>query len=124
MNLGVNADITIKTQTGVPPSSVTIKLLNTLAGATGTAASCTNSAYTAGGTGFPIVSGLVAYGTTPQSMNGGATYNLVERPFIPATLSADELASITGRCGSLIGNGGGYGICQQCVAGALGALKL
>jgi hypothetical protein len=43
MNLGVNADLTIKTQTGVVPTSVTIKLLNTLAG-DGTKTSCTNSA--------------------------------------------------------------------------------
>ena len=122
-NLGVNADLTIKTQTGVVPSSVTIKLLNTLAG-DGTKTSCTNSAALAGTAAFPIMPGLVAYGTTPQSMNGGATYNVVERPFIPATLSADELASITGRCGYIIGNASGYGICLQCRPGALGAVKL
>jgi hypothetical protein len=121
MNLGVNADLTIKTQTGVVPSSVTIKLLNTLAGPTGTATSCTNSAGLAGTAAFPIVPGLVAYGTTPQA--AGTTYNMVEHPFIPATLSADELASIVGRCASIIGNASGYGICLQCRSGALGAGK-
>ena len=119
-NLGVNADLTIKTQTGVVPTSVTIKLLNTLAG-DGTATSCTNSAAQAGGTNFPIAPGLVAYGTTPQAV--GTTYNVVEHPFIRATLSADELASLTGRCGSIIGNASGYGICLQCRSGALGAGK-
>jgi hypothetical protein len=123
VNLGVNANLTIKSQSGVVPPSVTIKLLNTLAGPAGTAASCTNSAAYAGQAGYSIVSGLVAYGTTPQSMNGGASYNVVEHPFIPATLSAGELASITGRCASIIGNASGYGICTQCQPGALGAGK-
>jgi hypothetical protein len=121
VNLGVNASLTIKTQTGVVPASVTIKLLNTLAGPAGTATNCTNSAASAGGAGFPIVSGLVAYGTTPQAV--GAAYSVVEHPFIPATLSAGELASITGRCASIIGNASGYGICTQCRPGALGAGK-
>ena len=126
MNLGVNADLTIKTQTGVVPSSVTIKLLNTLAG-DGTKTSCTNSAALAGTAAFPIVPGLVAYGTTPQQLTGTGVYNMVEHPFIPASLSqgpGGELASIVGRCASLIGNASGYGICQQCRPGALGAAKL
>ena len=121
VHLGVNANLTINTQSGVVPASVTIKLLNTLAGATGTATNCTNSASAAGGAGFPIVSGLVAYGTTPQAV--GATYNVVEHPFIPATLSGDELSSIAGRCASILGNASGYGICTQCRLGALGAGK-
>ncbi|MGB7722308.1 MAG: hypothetical protein WBL65_20575 [Bryobacteraceae bacterium] len=128
VNLGVNADLTIKTQTGVVPSSVTIKLLNTLAGPTGTATSCTNSAALAGGTNFPLAPGLVAYGTTPQQLTGTGVYSMVEHPFIPATLGVtgvnNELASITGLCASLAGNASGYGICLQCRPGALGAAKL
>jgi len=120
-NLGVNANLTINTQSGVVPASVTIKLLNTLAGSTGTSTNCTNSAASAGGAGFPIVSGLVAYGTTPQQLGSGA-YNIVEHPFIPATLSADELSSITARC-AILANASGYGICTQCRPGALGAGK-
>jgi hypothetical protein len=119
-NLGVNANLTIKTQTGVVPTSVTIKLVNTLAGPGGTTTSCTNSASMAGGANFPVVSGLVAYGTTPQAV--GTTYNVVEHPFIPATLSGDELSSIAGRC-AILGNASGYGICTQCRLGALGAGK-
>ena len=84
VNLGVNANLTIKTQTGVVPSSVTIKLLNTLAG-DGTKTSCTNSAALAGTAAFPIVPGLVAYGTTPQQLTGTGVYNMVEHPFIPAS---------------------------------------
>jgi hypothetical protein len=125
-NLGVNTNLTIKTNTGVVPSSVTIKLLNTLAG-DGTKTSCTNSAALAGTAAFPIVSGLVAYGTTPQQLGSSGPYNMVEHPFIPASLSGGpggELASIVGRCASILGNSSGYGICLQCRLGALGALKL
>ena len=41
-----------------------------------------------------------------------------ETPFLPATLSAGELASIGGRCASIIGNGSGHGICGSCQQGA------
>jgi hypothetical protein len=50
-------------------------------------------------------------------------FNQVEHPFIPSTLSASELASLTGRCSSIIGNASGYGICLSCRSGALGATK-
>jgi len=120
-NLGVNRDLTVKTLTGVIPTSVVVKLVNTLAGPTGTATSCTNSASAAGGAGFPLANGLVAYGTTPQPI--GTTFNVVEHTFVPSTLSAGELASITGRCASIIGNASGFGICLSCRAGALGGIK-
>jgi hypothetical protein len=120
MNLGVSANLTIKTQTGVVPTSVTIKLLSTLAGTLGAGTSCTNSASVGAPT---FANGLVAYGTTPQQLTSTGVYNMVEHPFIPSSLSAGELASITGRCAAIIGNASGYGICTQCRPGALGATK-
>jgi hypothetical protein len=45
----------------------------------------------------------------------------VETSFVPVTPSASDLASIAGRCASIIGNGSGYGICHSCRSGALGA---
>jgi hypothetical protein len=48
---------------------------------------------------------------------------LESRTFTPATLSAGELASIGGRCGSILGNGSGFGVCNSCRAGALGGSK-
>jgi hypothetical protein len=122
VNLGVNANLTVKTLTGVIPTSVTVKLLNTLAGTGGTGLSCTNSATAAGGANFPIVNGIVAYGTTPQAI--GTKFNVVEHPFIPSTLSPAELASLTNRCSNIVGNGSLYGICSACRLGALGASKL
>jgi len=132
VNFGINSGLLYKTQSQIVPSSVTIKLLNSLAGATGSGSSataCANSAYTVGqtqtgGQSFPIAAGLVAYVSTPGTANGTTWPFLLEHPFIPSTLSAGELASITGRCGSLIGNGSGYGICKGCTLGALGAAKL
>jgi len=120
-NLGVNRDLTSKTLTGVIPTSVVVKLVNTLAGATGGGSSCAGSAAVAGSAAFPLANGLVAFGTAPQPV--GTTFNQVEHTFVSGTLSAGELASITNRCANIIGNGSGFGICPTCQAGALGGAK-
>jgi hypothetical protein len=122
VNLGVNRDLTIKTLTGVVPSSVTVKLVSTLAGAGGTggATVCNNSAATV--TTATIVGGMAAWGTTLHAAPGG--FATTETPFTPATLSAGELASIGGRCASILGNGSGFGVCLSCRAGGLGAAKM
>jgi hypothetical protein len=107
-----------------------VKLLATLAGATGTATSCTNSAALAGTAGFPIApAGMAAWGTTLHAnlntANGGP-FATTETRFTPATLSTGtggELASLTNRCTNIIGNMSGFGICASCQAGALGAAK-
>jgi hypothetical protein len=117
VNLGVTADLTGETLTGVVPTSVVVGLVATLAGATGSGTSCSGSAYTAG----HLVNGMIAYGTTPQP--AGNVYNAVEHTFVPATLSAGEYASIVARCANIVGNGSGFGICNSCRAGALGAAK-
>jgi len=126
VHLGVNADLTSKTLTGVIPTSVVVKLVSTLAGAGGTGNSCNTSAASvstvpvapAAGA---IVSGMLAWGTTlhPQ----GAAFVTTETAFTPATLSAGEVASISGRCASILGNGSGFGICNSCKAGGLGSGK-
>ena len=121
VNLGVVADATSKTLTGVVPSPVTVKLA-TLAGAngSGTGTVCNNSAATAASP--SIVSGMAPWGTTLHAQGTGTAST--ETPFTPGTLSAGELASITGRCQSIIGNASGFGICTSCRSGALGATKL
>ena len=118
VNLGVNRDLTSKTLTGVIPTSVTVKVLATLAGVGGIGTSCTNSAAIAA----TPVSGLAAWGTTLHAAVPSG-YATTETPFTPSTLSAGELASITGRCASIIGNASGFGICSSCRAGALGSSK-
>jgi hypothetical protein len=123
VNLGVNADLTVKTLTGVVPTSVTVKVLATLAGTGGTGSSCTNSAAQVQLPATVIVSGMAAWGTTLHATPTAGAYATTETPFTPATLSAGETASIGGRCAAILGNGSGFGVCTSCRAGALGATK-
>jgi hypothetical protein len=125
VNLGVNANLASKTLTGVVPTSVTVKLVATLAGAggSGTGTICNNSAASITGT-AQAVSGLEAWGTTLHPTSASGNYSTTETPFTTATLSAAELASITGRCAAIIGNASGFGICNSCRSGALGGSKL
>jgi hypothetical protein len=120
VNLGVNRDLTVKTLTGVVPASVTVKLLATLAGTDGTGSSCTNSAATLGSATLAI--GAAAWSTTLHATPSGS-FATTERPFTPATLSAGEIASIGGRCASILGNGSTFGVCNSCKPGALGSEK-
>jgi hypothetical protein len=129
-SLGVNKDLLFKTLTGAPGvTSVTVKLLATLAG-DGTGTSCTNSAALAGTTKFKITNGMAAFGTTLHQTPVAGTFATTETQFTPATLSQgdaggnNELASITGRCASIIGNGSTFGICNSCKPGALGGAPL
>ena len=112
----------LKTLTGVVPTSVTVKLVATLAGPGGIGTSCTNSAATV--TTNPPACGLAAWGTTLHSTPRTGTYDTTESPFTPSTLSAGELASIGGRCSAILGNGSGFGVCNSCRAGGLGGTKL
>ena len=126
VNLGVTRDLTVKTLTGVVPTSVTVKLLATLAGTGGSGTSCTNSAATVqldGEGGIVFATGLLAFGTTLHATPTAGVYATTETAFTPSTLSAGELASISGRCASILGNGSGFGVCNSCRAGALGGSK-
>ena len=42
-----------------------------------------------------------------------------ETPFLPATQSPDDLASMTNRCTNIVGNGSSFGICRSCRSGGL-----
>jgi hypothetical protein len=137
VNMGVARDLTSHTLTQVVPNSVVVKIVGTLADKGGTVASgtaCNNSAALAGGAQFPLASGIVAWGTTVHNGPAGVPqYGVTETAFTPASLSAGELASITGRCASNIGNGTNHGYCpiaangsggNICQPGGLGATKL
>lgn len=123
VSLSVTNDLISNTLTGVRPNSVVIKLVNTGATDTFTGTTCTNSAAlaTIGGTAFPIVNGMLAYGTTIHTAPGGLA--VTETPFLSATLSEQELASIKNRCTNIIGNGSTFGICRSCRVGGLGATR-
>ena len=104
-SFSVNDDLIRTTLTGVIPTSAVVKLVGSVPG----------SGVLAGG--------MAAWGTTIHAPGADAPFRVTETPFRPATLSAQELASITGRCASILGNGSGFGICRSCRAGALGADK-
>lgn len=119
VSLSAVNDLISNTLTGVRPNSIVIKLVSTLAGTGGTGTSCTNSAAMV--TAANLAAGMVAWGTTVHAAPVG--FQVTETPFTPASLSAGELASITGRCASIIGNGSTFGICRSCRAGGLGASR-
>src|SRR5579872_5036518 len=121
-NLGVHRDITSNTATGVVPTSVTIKLLATLAGVGGTGTSCTNAA--AGVNTATIVPGMTAWGTTLHSTPVSGTFATTETRFTPATLSQGELTHLSNTCSNIIGNLSGFGICASCRVGALGGQRI
>jgi len=110
-----------------------IKLVSTIAGGTalaGASTNCTNSAASLLAPTTALATGMLAWRTTvhnapPTGVPGapGVGYGVTETAFRPATLSGGEMASISGRCASIIGNGSGFGICRGCTAGALGSSR-
>ena len=122
-SLSVAQDLISNTLTGVRPNSVIVKVVPTGAGATFTGTACTNSAATAGlNAANPLIaSGGLGFSTTVHAQ--GAAFATTEVPMLQATLSAQELASITNRCTNIIGNGSTFGICRSCRAGGLSASK-
>ena len=96
--LGVNKSLTNNSV----QSSVVIKLVATTSGG-----ACTNSAGTEGN----LAAGMASYATTLQPVGNTATYNAVNQPFVPSTLSAAEYARITTVCST---NFGGGGLCASC----------
>ncbi len=120
VELNVQADIMGNTFTGVQTPSAVIKLV----GSTNrglNVSTCTSAAATVatGSTTNGPVGGFIAFGTTVHPAAGG--FAVTETPFLPATLSASELTSLTSRCASILGNGSGYGVCNSCRAGAVEA---
>ena len=109
-----------KTLTPAVPTTVTVKLVASI----GTAGATSCNAATPG----TIMPGLIAFGTNLHAapvggFNSAGTYAVTETPFIPATLSAAELARITTLCGFIQSNGTGFGVCPGCSAGAAGGTR-
>ena len=121
--LSVNSDLVSNTLTGVRPNSVVVKLVNTGASAAFNGTTCTNSAAMAGAAAFPLAGGLLAFGTTLHAGAAAGSFPVTETPFLKATLSPGELASITNRCTNIVGNGSSFGICRSCRAGGLSSTK-
>jgi hypothetical protein len=116
ISLSARNDLISNTLTPVTPSSITIKLVSTLA----TPGRICNAA-TAGSAASPLDVGMAAWGTTLHAV--GSTYSVTETGFRPAVLSSPELARLTSFCGFIQANGSGFGICKSCRTGGLGATK-
>jgi len=110
VSLSAKSDLINNTLTPAVPSSIVVKLVSTAGGA------C--NAATPGA----LATGLAAWGTTIHAGSGGS-WATTETAFTPATLSAAEYTRITSLCGFIQSNGSGYGICNSCRSGGLGASK-
>jgi hypothetical protein len=142
VHLTANNDLVSNTLTGIRPDSIVIKLVATATGVlareiiegdatlgtpTFSGANCSNSAALAGSDRYQLAHGMLAWGTTLHSNSepvNPAQLSLTETPFLPATLSADELLSIRNRCANILGNGSTFGQCNSCRLGGLGGSKL
>jgi hypothetical protein len=118
VSLSVKNDLINNVLTPAVPTSVIVKLLAT----TPAGGSCSGSAAVA--TAANLATGLVAWGTTVHPGVAAGTFDTTETAFTPASLSAGELAKLTTLCNFNIVNGSGFGVCNSCRAGGLGASKL
>ena len=119
VSLSAKDDLIINPLTSAVPTSIVIKLLATEP----VGGSCNNSALLAGTP--TLVPGMAAWGTTLHANTSAAagTYAVTETAFTPATLSAGELARLAYGCGVVANVGSGFGICNSCRLGGLGAAR-
>lgn len=113
-SLSVRTDLLSNTLTAGTPTSLVVELM--ASGPPVSNGACDAAAPTG------VNTATQAWGTTIHATPQG-TYHDTETPFSPATLSAAQLARLTGVCGFAESNGSGYGICKSCQAGGLGAAK-
>jgi hypothetical protein len=119
VSLSAQRDLIINPLTRGTPTSVVIKLVATVP----SGGSCTNSAASVGSN--ALATGMVAWGTTlhANSSAPAGTYGVTETAFTPAGLSASELSRLASTCGFILAQGSGFGVCNSCRLGGLGASK-
>jgi hypothetical protein len=124
VSLSAKRDLASNTLTPAVPSALVIKLLATVP----VAGSCNNSA--AAVTTATLANGMLAWGTTVHATPATGVYGVSETPFSPATLSTGgtganigELARLGSLCNFIIANGSGFGQCNSCRLGGLGAVR-
>ena len=119
VSLSAKGDLIINPLTRGTPTSIVIKLLATAP----VGGSCNNSALLAGTP--TLVPGMAAWGTTLHANTSAAagTYSVTETAFTPSTLSAGELARLAYGCGVVANVGSGFGVCNSCRLGGLGAAR-
>jgi hypothetical protein len=124
VSLSALADLVNNPLTSNNHNSIVIKLLATAP----VGGSCSNSALLAGGP--SLILGLAAWGTslhantteTVSSPVGSVSgYDVTEKPFVASPLSAGEFARLAYSCGVVANVGSGFGVCNSCRLGGLGA---
>lgn len=118
VSLSAQKDLIVNPLTRATPTSVVIKLVATVP----VGGSCNNSAAAVGTA--TLAPGMVAWGTTLHANTSAAagTYGVTETAFTPASLSASELARLANTCTFILSQGSGFGVCNSCRLGGLGAV--
>ena len=118
VSLSAQKDLIVNPLTRATPTSVVIKLVATVP----VGGSCNNSAAAVGTA--TLAPGMVAWGTTLHANTSAAagTYGVTETAFTPALLSASELARLANTCTFILSQGSGFGVCNSCRLGGLGAV--
>ncbi len=118
VSLSARNDLINNPLTRSVPTSIVIKLVATVP----LGGTCNGSALLAGNP--TLAEGMAAWGTALHADSvGAATYAVTESAFTPAGLSAGELARLAYGCGAVANVGSGYGVCNSCRLGGLGAAK-
>jgi hypothetical protein len=116
VSLSAKNDLINNPLTRGTPTSIVIKLVATMP----LGGTCNNSALLAGNP--TPVSGMAAWGTALHAASSApGTYAVTESAFTPAGLSAGELARLAYGCGAIANVGSGFGVCNSCRPGGLGA---
>jgi hypothetical protein len=120
VSLSAKGDLINNPLTRGTPTSIIIKLLATVPAG----GSCNNSALLASGA--ALAPGMAAWGTTLHANTSAAagTYAVTETAFTPSQLSAGEVARLAYGCGVVANVGSGFGICNSCRRGGLGASSM
>ena len=117
VSLSARRDLVNNTLTPAVPTAIVVKLL----ASTPVGGSCSGSAANPAA----LTSGMLAFGTTVHAgAAAGSDAAITETQFLPATLSAGELARLSSLCTFINANGSGFGICSTCRLGGLGAGRL
>ena len=118
VSLSAQKDLIINPLTRGNPTSIVIKLLATVP----VGGTCNNSALLAGT--VTTTPGMAAWGTTLHADTSAAagTFAVTETAFTPSTLSPGEFARLAYGCGVVANVGSGFGICNSCRLGGLGAV--
>jgi hypothetical protein len=118
VSLSAKNDLINNTLTRGIPTSIVIKLVATVP----MGGTCNNSALLAGTS--TLGEGMAAWGTALHANSSiAATYAVTETAFTPASLGAGELTRLAYGCGAIANVGSGFGVCNSCRPGGLGAVK-